>query len=201
MRVQTRPSNDNAMTHAPKMTEVPAWEISRRDAADARGLAGAMLAAHFGGAVPPSHPGTRTDPGTGCPLAISPWLSWSRTRGAVLAALYGSGPVGCDVERVRAVDALSMVGTIGSQAERDWLSQQAEPARTRAFFRLWTVKEAVLKAAGTGFRHDARRLSVPEALLAARQPEVVIACAGQSWHIRIRAEGPFQMALAWQMRT
>ena len=176
------------------------WRITTDANVDARRLAESLLEAHFSGDTPADHPRSTTDTETGRPLASAPWLSWSRTGGAALAVLDTEGPVGCDVERVRRIDVLAMVRTIGSEDERDWFRAQAEPFRTRAFFRLWTAKEAVLKAAGTGFRHDARLMSVPADLLDATARESVIAACGAVWQVWVRTEGLFQLAFARQRR-
>jgi|GEM_PF-3741874 len=202
MQHETRRSNDNAMMDQEPSDVCPTvWGIDTRVGADARLLAETLLKEHFGGELPAAHAGIASDLATGRPLASAPWLSWSRTHGAALAMLDTDGPVGCDVERVREIDVLAMVRTIGSESERDWFRIHDEPLRTRAFFRLWTAKEAVLKAAGTGFRHDARRLSVAADLLDATAREAVIEACGAVWSVSLRTEGPFQMAFARQRRT
>lgn len=62
-------------------------------------------------------------------------------------------PVGVDIERIRPVANLPrMIERICTQAERQQL-QRCMPDRQRAeFFRIWTAKEAALKAAGCGLR-------------------------------------------------
>jgi 4'-phosphopantetheinyl transferase len=66
---------------------------------------------------------------------------------AVLAA--GRRRVGVDVERVRQVaDAEGLVGRYFSAAEATAFRSLPAPDRTAAFFRGWTCKEAVIKAAG-----------------------------------------------------
>jgi 4'-phosphopantetheinyl transferase len=66
---------------------------------------------------------------------------------AVLAA--GRRRVGVDVERVREVaDAEGLVGRYFSASEAAAFRSLPPPERTAAFFRGWTCKEAVIKAAG-----------------------------------------------------
>ncbi|MEM7143730.1 MAG: 4'-phosphopantetheinyl transferase superfamily protein [Verrucomicrobiota bacterium] len=62
-----------------------------------------------------------------------------------------SGEVGVDVEGHRKMrDALDVGKRVYSEAELSYLRSLGEEERKRAFFRLWTCKEAVLKAEGLG---------------------------------------------------
>lgn len=56
--------------------------------------------------------------------------------------------VGIDVERLRAVRYKALAARHFTAEENAWLAAQAD--ERRAFFRLWTAKESVLKAHGTG---------------------------------------------------
>ncbi|MEM8953051.1 MAG: 4'-phosphopantetheinyl transferase superfamily protein [Verrucomicrobiota bacterium] len=61
------------------------------------------------------------------------------------------GEVGVDVEGHRKMrDALDVGARVYSDAELSYLRSLNEDDRKRAFFRLWTCKEAVLKAEGLG---------------------------------------------------
>ncbi|HLO93167.1 MAG TPA: 4'-phosphopantetheinyl transferase superfamily protein, partial [Burkholderiaceae bacterium] len=62
--------------------------------------------------------------------------------------------------------------------ERLWL--QAQPDFAAAFYRLWTLKEALLKATGEGFTQAPEALCWDE--LDAAMP--AIHHAGQHWHAR-----------------
>ena len=99
----------------------------------------------------------------------------THTDGLALIAL-ARRPVGIDIERIRPVsDPEGLVGRFFSAAERE--SYLALPAELRpaGFFRGWTCKEAVIKAAGLsvayldGFDVELNPLC-PAALLAARHP-------------------------------
>jgi 4'-phosphopantetheinyl transferase len=106
----------------------------------------------------------------------------THTDGLALIAT-ATTPIGIDVERVRPMaDADGLVRRFFSPAE--WEAFAALPAELRpaAFFRGWTCKEAVIKAAGLsvltldGFDvefHPAR----PPAVLATRHSELV----GGNW--------------------
>jgi 4'-phosphopantetheinyl transferase len=69
---------------------------------------------------------------------------------AVLAVTYGR-PVGVDVEQVRPLtDALAIARRFFTPEETAWLSAASPADLGTRFFRLWTRKEAVIKAVGRG---------------------------------------------------
>lgn len=65
-------------------------------------------------------------------------------------------PVGIDIEQVRDVRFKALAARHFTPDENAWLAAHAD--RRQAFFRLWTAKESLLKACGTGL---AGGLSVP----------------------------------------
>jgi len=84
-----------------------------------------------------------------CPLPGSPCFNLSHTPGTVALAMSFRGPVGVDVEDTRRpvrVEALA----------RRWFHPEERSALAEAgpetFFRIWTRKEAFLKATGGGLR-------------------------------------------------
>ena len=90
------------------------------------------------------------------------WLSFSKSRSVRACAFSPRGPVGVDIEHVQFSPALN-------KAELDHMMALAlapdELERCRrasdealAFLRIWTAKEAVLKAAGLGLTVDPRRV-------------------------------------------
>jgi 4'-phosphopantetheinyl transferase len=101
----------------------------------------------------------------------------THTDGLALIALARRA-VGIDVERVRAVEnPEGLVGRFFSPAERASFLSLAGELRPAGFFRGWTCKEAIIKAAGLSVAyldefdvelHPAR----PAVLLAARHPEL-----------------------------
>ncbi len=72
--------------------------------------------------------------------------------GVVAAALSVAGPVGVDVETVRPLPWEQMAGRWFSADEQAWLRDVPVDEQVRAFLRLWTYKEAVGKAYGSGLR-------------------------------------------------
>ena len=79
-------------------------------------------------------------------IAGGPCFSISHCREAVAVAVSDT-PVGVDVESVRRFDE-ALVRRTMNEEEQQRIFAAEEPAR--AFIRLWTQKEAVLKLRGTG---------------------------------------------------
>jgi 4'-phosphopantetheinyl transferase len=78
-------------------------------------------------------------------------FSLAHAQGAVLIAVTIGCEVGVDVEQVRPMpDATDLVRRYFSPREMRRFLATEEPERDRAFFRLWTRKEAYLKALGLG---------------------------------------------------
>lgn len=78
-----------------------------------------------------------------------------------LVAISTSAEVGVDVERLRPMpDAVRLATRFFTPAESAALAQVPEPERASAFFRLWTRKEALLKATGIGITHGLGRFEV-----------------------------------------
>lgn len=92
---------------------------------------------------------------------------WPKARGdfnlthaasLVACAVTDSGRVGIDCERIRPVNTSALLRRILSSNERVPSDTDA-----RTFFRLWTQKEAVIKAEGNGGVWDMRRVQVDDA--------------------------------------
>lgn len=76
----------------------------------------------------------------------------SHTDGAAALALARDRAVGIDVERVReGMEVMDLASRFFSSQEVQWLRSQPAPERLSGFFAIWTAKEALLKAHGTGF--------------------------------------------------
>ena len=73
----------------------------------------------------------------------------SHTRDLALAAFSRTAPVGVDVERLdRRADVENLALRYFHPAEREQMTGDPDPSR--AFMRVWTAKEALLKARGWG---------------------------------------------------
>ena len=75
----------------------------------------------------------------------------AHTADFMLLAVARDIVLGVDVERIRQVkDAQAIASRFFSPNEAHWLRRQSPDALDPCFFRLWTRKEAVLKATGEG---------------------------------------------------
>jgi 4'-phosphopantetheinyl transferase len=78
-------------------------------------------------------------------------FSLSHTHGMVACAVTQDADVGVDVECVeRDVDAADIAARFFAPSETAQLMTLGEEARRGRFFELWTLKEALVKALGTG---------------------------------------------------
>ena len=79
----------------------------------------------------------------------------------VLVALASGARIGVDVEIATTVETASLARICATETERAWLADAPdEPANRTRFFRLWTMKEAVLKCQGWGLGCDPRHCSL-----------------------------------------
>jgi 4'-phosphopantetheinyl transferase len=95
-------------------------------------------------------------------MADAPHFNLAHSGDLALVAV-SDRPVGVDLEQVRPLANMAQMADMSfTDEERAVLWSLDEAARTAAFFRLWTRKEAVMKAHGAGFRL-AKLFSVPDA--------------------------------------
>lgn len=86
-------------------------------------------------------------------------ISLSHARGLAVAAVSRAGPVGVDGEAIEAVHARpGTAALLCDPAELAAWRRLGPEARTDAFFALWTLKEALLKASGLGLSLDPRSI-------------------------------------------
>lgn len=111
--------------------------------------------------------------------------------GPIWGVAVGCGfRVGIDLERVRpTVDAVGIGRRFFTAAEAAWIEEEAAAAaRLARFFRLWTAKEAVLKAWGVGLGGGLEKVDV---LAWARgDGPAVVAAGGARWTVHGLAPGP-----------
>lgn len=132
----------------------------------ARALLRWLLANHLG--LTPADVPLRTTP-EGKPFVQTPdeapnrWpFSLSHSGQWVAVALTGEGRIGVDLEQPQRVRAmLEMANRYFHPTEARRLTVQPEPERTVMFYRLWTQKEAYLKACGLGVGGGLDRIYFP----------------------------------------
>ena len=78
--------------------------------------------------------------------SFTPYFSISHCKEGI-AVVVADRPIGIDIESIRRADKDLIVRTMNAE-EQAQIAEAAEP--DRAFTRLWTQKEAVVKAQGTG---------------------------------------------------
>ncbi len=124
----------------------------------------------------------------------APWhvsLAHSNDRSV---AVVGRRRVGVDLERVRACSprAIDFVLRPDERALLDTLPMDRE----RAFVLCWALKEAVLKALGTGLRRAPKKVRLE--VDAAAQKAVARAWDESRWEARFEETGGFVLAVAYE---
>jgi 4'-phosphopantetheinyl transferase len=103
---------------------------------------------------------------------------------AILAV--GTAPLGVDIEQMRSGRPFTrLADRFFAAVEAQWLHAQPAASRQRAFYHLWTLKEAYLKALGTGLTLSSQSFSVDAA---ADPPRLLQTppdrAAAASWNLR-----------------
>jgi 4'-phosphopantetheinyl transferase len=121
----------------------------------------------------------------------------SHTAGRGLIAI-ARAPVGVDIEFLgREVDLELVAKGVCTAAEQAMLRQRAGAARGLLFYRLWTQKEALIKAKGKGFACPPRSFAMPESMLAgARHVRFTFPGESATWQLTDLSNGAYAAALA-----
>ncbi|MGX5597786.1 4'-phosphopantetheinyl transferase family protein [Bacillus cereus] len=94
-------------------------------------------------------------------LSSSLYFNLSHTDGMVVCAVSVDGEVGIDVEKTF-VDRCEVMRHVYVPKEIEWVNNQRDKtAKLKAFYVLWTRKEAVMKAVGKGFSLPPLSFTVP----------------------------------------
>jgi 4'-phosphopantetheinyl transferase len=139
-------------------------EIDRRDFIAAHALLRVMLSSYANcsphewrftrneAGKPKIDPGTKIDPRTRIDGRGELSFNLSHTHGLVAASVAVHGMVGIDVERIDPAKAdLTVADEYFALAEVSMLRKLRSEEQIACFFRLWTLKEAYIKAVGAGF--------------------------------------------------
>ena len=137
----------------------------------------------------------------GRPASIS--FNVSHSGGHGLIACAPRGRLGVDVEEISPRRHLeSLIEAVMDPEEQAELNLLSGDAQLRQFFRLWTCKEALIKALGTGFSTDISRFHVPAALRQGASSGVVFRfehMPGVAWRLEDISGRGFAAALAWEL--
>ena len=100
---------------------------------------------------------------SGAPTAISFNVSHSGNHG--LIAIAPSGRIGVDIEeRAMRRDFPRLIEAAFGANEQASLAQASGNVRTELFYKLWTIKESLIKALGTGMSYDPADFEAPESI-------------------------------------
>ena len=135
----------------------------------------------------------------GAPAAIRFNLSHGGKHG--LIALAPHRRLGVDVEeRIARRDFDELSEAVFGPHEQSALACVRGCDRVQLFFRLWTIKEALIKALGTGFSFDVSRFEVPPILY---QGRMSIFCFPQlpevHWRVEYIGNEEFSAAIAHEL--
>ncbi len=121
-------------------------------------------------------------------------------RHALIALGWGK-ELGVDLEERRPRRRLeALIGRSLRGGERRLLLRAAGAERLRLFYRCWTLKEALLKARGSGLSLPPSSFELPGGILAG-SPEGILRLPGETgpgWRLRDLGEPRFAAALAWR---
>jgi 4'-phosphopantetheinyl transferase len=126
-------------------------------------------------------------------------FSLSHTNGMVACAVTSAAAVGVDVERLdRGVDAAKIAARFFAPEETAQLTRLDGDARRAHFCDIWTLKEALVKALGTGIASSLASLAftVDGARVTLAAPQLDT----NAWHFRLFAPSPVhRLAVAVQL--
>lgn len=135
----------------------------------------------------------------GLPAPVSFNVSHSGNHG--LIAVTGGRRLGVDVEeRVLRRDIDGICSTVFGPNEQAEIASAHEPRRTRLFYRLWTHKEAIIKALGTGFYLDLTRFEIPSDVLRGARKSIFRFpwASSVSWALENLGTAEFAAAIAYE---
>ncbi len=135
----------------------------------------------------------------GNPAGISFNVSHSGAHG--LIAYAPAGRLGVDVEERdsrRKIDLL--MDTVFTEAEEQAIFAHQGLSRIHVFYRLWTLKEAIIKALGRSLHLDAASVSLPLAVLRGKKQCILelSQSPGVAWQIRDLGNADFAAAIAYE---
>ena len=132
----------------------------------------------------------------GRPSKVGFNVSHTEDRGLIA---IGEGAMGVDIEFLgREADFDGVSKVVFTAVEQAALQAKSGQDRVALFYRLWTQKEALIKARGSGFAYPPRDFSVPEAMLDGGRDAYFTFPGERSpvWRLLDLTEGRYAAALA-----
>lgn len=129
------------------------------------------------------------------PAAPDIHLSVSRTEGWSAFAVSNDSVIGIDIERVRPIGWRQMLPMLCSPPETALLSNQND-GTLLPFYRLWTAKEAIMKATGQGFRLGAPGIDLPSDFILGQAPRAEVQVTDHKYRIACHLHGDVMTAIA-----
>ena len=136
----------------------------------------------------------------GAPASISFNVSHSGAHGLIACA--PAGRLGVDIEvRTDRQDIDLLSEAVFGPTEQAELASTGGYAKTHLFFRLWTIKEALMKAHGAGFQLDASSFETPlDMLRGARKSKFRLPqLPGVAWRLEDLGNERFAAAIAHEL--
>lgn len=140
------------------LCEAPSREPSRARFLARRALTRELVAKRLGASIDEVVVGHAS---SGAPVVVAPATSLRLSvaaRDEACAIAFGCAPIGVDIEPVGA--PVEPAWNILHESERRSLAALDEASRHESFLRLWTAKEAYLKALGLGLAREPSQIAV-----------------------------------------
>jgi 4'-phosphopantetheinyl transferase len=128
----------------------------------------------------------------------APGRGWSLSHSDRHALLLRARPgqaCGVDLECRRPRPVARLAEWIASPEEQEWLLTLDEPEQLKAFYRLWTLKEALVKAMGLAFPGGMRQSTLTFGHHDA--PRLAVTAAG-TWQARVFEWDTWTAAVVWE---
>lgn len=133
--------------------------------------------------------------------ATGPHFNLSHCEGLAACAVSPALETGIDIEPITRDPPLEIVGSQFTPEEECWLDSLSASERAAGFFRLWTLKEAFIKATGRGLAQPLRDISFGFDPLRVTFREPALGDAAV-WRFEQRViRGQYLLALAWRAQT
>lgn len=119
----------------------------------------------------------------------------SHTGNQFALAISRTGNVGIDIERHKPRKQLFLIAqAMLTETEQCWFNQLAPTEQTAAFYRLWSLKEAILKADGVGLNLSMNSIGFTEQLSVDEWPDEL--GPQENWRWLSQQEHHLSLALA-----